>query len=47
MPVVINLLAICSDDTLAPVQATEDVPTAEADNEINTKMESMIKAFEA
>jgi len=47
MPVVINLPAIPSEETPAPAQVTEEIPIAKADNTIDTKMDNMMKAFEA
>jgi hypothetical protein len=46
MLVVTNLPAIPSKRTPAPVQATDEIPIAKADNTINMKMDSMMKAFE-
>jgi len=47
MPVVVNLLAIPSEETLPPVQAVEAIPISKAENTMDTKMENMMKAFEA
>jgi len=47
MPVVANLPAIPNEETLAPAQATEEIPITEANNTINTKMDNMMKPIEA
>jgi len=47
MPVVGNLPAIPNEETLAPAQAIEEIPIAKAENTIDTKMDKMMKAFEA
>jgi hypothetical protein len=47
MPVVVNLPAIPTEETPAPTQAMEEIPIPKAENTINTKMEHMVKAFEA
>jgi len=47
LPVVVNLLAIPNEETLAPVQATEEIPIAKAENTIDMKMDNMWKAFNA
>jgi len=46
MPVVVNLPAIPNEETPAPVQATEDILSAKAENMIDTKMDNMMKVFE-
>ena len=46
MPVVVNLPAIPSKKTPAPAEAVEEIPIADPDNTIDTKMEYIIKAFE-
>jgi hypothetical protein len=46
MPVAVNLAAIPSEETLAPVQATEEIPIAKANSTIDTKMYITIKTFE-
>jgi len=47
MPVVVNFPAIANEETLAPAQATEEIPIAKAKNTIDMKMDEMMKAFEA
>jgi hypothetical protein len=47
MPVVANLPAIPNEETPAPAQAMEEIPIAKAENTIDTKMDNMMKAFEA
>jgi len=47
MPVAIYLMAIPSEETPAPVHATEEIPITEADNTINRTMDTMMKVFEA
>jgi len=46
MPVVVNLLAISSEETTAPVQTMEKIPIATSENKINTKMDNTMKAFQ-
>ena len=43
----VNLPAIHNIETPAPEPATVEIPTTKAINSINTKMDNMIKAFEA
>jgi hypothetical protein len=47
MPVVVNLPAIPSQKTLAPAQATLEMSIAKAKNTMDTKMDNVMKAFEA
>ena len=47
MPVVANLPAIPIEVTPAPSQAMEGIPIAKAENTIDTKMDDMMKPFEA
>jgi len=47
MPVAVNLPAIPNEETLAPAQATEEIPIAKAENMIDTNMDNMMKDFEA
>jgi hypothetical protein len=47
MPVLVNHPAIPNEETPAPAQATEESPIAKAENTIDTKMDNMMKAFEA
>jgi len=47
MAVVLNLRAIPSEEALAPVQAMEEIPITKAEYTIDTKIASMMKAFEA
>ena len=46
MPVVVNLPAIPNEETPVPVQATQEITIAKAENTINTTMDNMMKAFE-
>jgi len=47
MPVVINLLAIISEQSPAPAQGTEEIPIANTDNTIDTKTDNTMKSFDA
>jgi len=47
MPVLVNLPAIPNEETPAPMLATEEIPIAKAENMIDSKMDNMMKAFEA
>jgi len=47
MPDVVNLLAIPNKETPALAEATEEIPIAEAENTMDTKMDNIMKAFEA
>ena len=47
MPVLVNLLALPNKDTAAPAQRTEEIPISEAEDMRDTKMDNMMKAFEA
>jgi len=47
MPAVVNLPPIPNKETLAPAQVTEAIPIATADDTIDTKMDNMIKVFDA
>jgi len=47
MPVVINLAAIPGEKTPAAAQAREEIPIAQANNTIGTKMTNTMKAFTA
>jgi hypothetical protein len=47
MPVVGHFPAIAHKETPAPAQSMEEIPIAKAVNTINTKMDNMMKAFEA
>jgi len=44
---VINLLATPCEETLAPAQATEEIPIANVQNSIDSNMDNKRKAFEA
>jgi len=45
MPVVVNIPAFPSEETLTPVLATKELPIAKADNTIHTDIDNMMKAF--
>jgi soluble lytic murein transglycosylase-like protein len=47
MAVVVNLAAIPKEETTAPVQATAEIPIAKAEYTIDTKMDNMMKPFDA
>jgi hypothetical protein len=47
MPVVVNIPLIPNEETLAPAQDTEEIPIGKAKNSFNTKMNNMMKPFEA
>jgi len=44
MPVVVNHATIPSEETPAPVQATDEIPIAITENSIDTKMDNMVNA---
>lgn len=47
IPLVVNLPDIPHQESPAPVQAKEEIPIAKAENTIDTKMDNMMKSFQA
>jgi len=47
LPVVVNLPAIPTEETPAPVQVTEEIAIIKAENAINMKIDNMMNAFGA
>lgn len=47
MPVLVNLPAIPNKETPARAYATEDIPSTNAEHTIDTKIDNVMKAFEA
>jgi len=46
MPIVVNLPAIPSEETPAPLQATEEIPITKAGNTVDMNMNNIVKAFQ-